>query len=264
MSIDSVMHSVVYGDSAYPSGRYTLSNGLEGLVQTGRVAGAEQAGQALLDHLRHASAPADGVATAVAVELSCQFDAQRAPEQHTPNRRASGDSVVALLCAADEELSATKVTDAVRRASTRVGRQTLSVYAQVHSRLSEQQNTQGLLELYMDHVTSRRTAGNQAVALGLIHQRHGLDAAHAVAVEMMGVAMGWASAALRLRQCDHIGAQVMVERARPLMKELAEECVEKALWMVECQDMRHIGSSSPALDLASAAHQYAPARLFMN
>ena len=234
------LQALTYADSAYPSGRYTLSHGLEGLVQAGRVRGTRQVTEVLLDHLRHTAGPGDGVATAVAVMTDD----------------------LTTLAALDHELSATKVTGELRRASTRVGRQLLQVTAQVEEQLGEEQPD--TLRTYAAAVAAKETPGNQAVAAGVIHASHGLDAATAVATELTGLAVGWAGAALRLRQCDHIGAQVAVAAAQPVIVEVAGRSVRSAHALLADGDWSLLGRASPGSDLASAAHETAPARLFMS
>lgn len=240
------LQAVTYADSAYPSGRYTLSHGLEGLVQAHRVRGADAVATVLADHLRHTAAPGDGVATAVAVVV------------------ASGgvDGGPDTLITLDHELSATKVTGELRRASTRVGRQMLQVTTDVEARLGTPQP--GILRAYAAAVAAKETPGNQAVVAGLVHASHGLTAAQAVATELTGLAVGWAGAALRLRQCDHIDAQVIITAAHPVIAELAEECVAVASDLLQSGQWRLLGRASPGSDLASASHETAPARLFMS
>ncbi|RAV32020.1 urease accessory protein UreF [Corynebacterium heidelbergense] len=268
-----LLQAVVYGDSAYPSGRYTLSYGLEGLIQTGQVAGSAAVREALEDHLCHTAAPGDGVATAAAVILSGCVDGQAglgAPAWECCDLPAA----VTALCGIDEELSATKVTEELRKASTRVGRQTLRMHREVHP---SQFRPGGLLEAYADAVSSggplgRRSPGNQAIALGLVHHSNGLSAQEAVAVELLGLAVGWSSAALRLGQCDHVGAQQIVAAAMELVEDLAGCCVSDALELLEPaqgqragpQQWAMIGRASPGADMASAVHEVAPARLFMS
>ncbi|MCJ7858820.1 urease accessory protein UreF [Corynebacterium kalidii] len=234
------LQALTYADSAYPSGRYTLSHGLEGLVQAGRVRGTRQVTDALLDHLRYTAGPGDGVATAVAttaVDLSTLVDL-------------------------DHELSATKVTHELRRASTRVGRQMLQVTGQVAGRLGEEPS--GVLRDYAAAVAAKETPGNQAVAAGVVHASHGMDGATAVATELTGLAVGWAGAALRLRQCDHIGAQVAVAASHPVIAEVTDRAVRTARDLLADGDWSLLGRASPGSDLASAAHETAPARLFMS
>ena len=236
------LQAMTYADSAYPSGRYTLSHGLEGLVQAHRVTGADAVQRVLLDHLRHTAAPGDGVATAAA---------------------ATADAAdAATLVTVDHELSATKVTHELRRASTRVGRQMLQVTTDVEARLGQEQPEP--LPSYAAAVAAKQTPGNQAVVAGLIHASHGLTPAEAVATELTGLAVGWAGAALRLRQCDHIDAQAIITAAHPVIAELAEECVAVASDLLQSGQWRLLGRASPGSDLASAAHETAPARLFMS
>lgn len=136
VNIAPLLQAVIYGDSAYPSGRYTLSHGLEGLVQQGVIQGAEQVGQALIDHLRFTAAPGDGVATAMAVMLE-----------------SGAATSLATLIALDHELSATKITEPLRKASTRVGKQTLSI----HNQVSQDSPTAGLLASYTQAIHERKT-----------------------------------------------------------------------------------------------------------
>lgn len=236
------LQAMTYADSAYPSGRYTLSHGLEGLVQAHRVTGAEEVQRVLIDHLRHTAAPGDGVATAAAA--------------------GAGDGDLDLLITLDHELSATKVTHELRRASTRVGRQMLQVTADVEARLGQDQ-PEPLLS-YAATVAAKETPGNQAVVAGLVHSSHNLTPAGAVATELTGLAVGWAGAALRLRQCDHIDAQVIITAAHPVIAELVEECVDTAGQLRASGQWHLLGRASPGSDLASAAHETAPARLFMS
>lgn len=245
--LSALLHAVTYGDSAYPSGRYTLSHGLEGLVQSSKVRGADQAGAALEGHLRHTAVPGDGVATAMAV---LQAEA-------VADGTLSLEDALDFLMRLDYELTATKITEELRKSSTRVGRQTLRVHGEVTP-------VSGVLESFSDATSRRHTPGNQAIALGLIHQSRGLDALEAVGVELIGLVIGWSSAALRLRQCDHISGQVMINRVMPLIEDRAEWAVAEARELCATGDVQHLGRASPGLDMASAAHERAPARLFMS
>lgn len=242
-----LLHAVTYGDSAYPSGRYTLSHGLEGLVQAGQVSGLQQATDALASHLRFTAAPGDGVATALSVLI-----AERVARD--PSKSQTAEEFLGHL---DHELSAIKLTEEFRRSSTRVGRQTLSVHGAVFKE-------SGLLKTFSETVSRRETPGNQAISLGLIHQSRGLSAEEAVSVELLGLAVGWSSAALRLRQCDHVGGQTMIAHVTALIAELSRAALRDAHELLDTGDFTLLGRASPGLDLASAAHERAPARLFMS
>lgn len=268
-SLLPLLQAVVYGDSAYPSGRYTLSHGLEPLVQTGRVSGAAQAAAVLRDALRSAAAPGDGVATACAALIAAGVARpEGSPAPHPSVHPSAIPEAVETLVTLDRELSATKVTEELRRASTRVGRQTLTVHRALRGSdvtgPERPREPTVLLEGYAAEVEQRRTPGNQAVVLGLIHAEHGLTPTEAVAVELLGFAVGWSSAALRLRQCDHVSGQAIVSAALTTIAESAEEAVASARELVDSGCWDHLGRASPGLDLASAYHETAPARLFLS
>ena len=258
-SLFPLLQAVIYGDSAYPSGRYTLSHGLEGLVGPGHPPGADGSGKVLDDHLRYTAGPGDAVATACAALLAT------APA----HRDRPVDDRMKELVRLDAELSATKITAELRRASTRVGRQTLMVHGQVRDRSAGEcpappRSVTDLLDVFARAARERRTAANQAVAMGLIHSANGLSPLEGVAVELLGLAVGWSSAALRLRQCDHVRAQAMVARSLPVISEVAAASVRAAEAALADGSFRLIGRASPGSDLASAAHETAPARLFMS
>src|SRR5262245_22785287 len=96
-------------DSAFPSGRYTLSHGLEAFAQDGLLdvpAAAATLEVMLTDVVRFGVAPSDGIALACA-------------------HRAVGPAGVvdqALVAQVDERLTAVKLARETREASTRTGR----------------------------------------------------------------------------------------------------------------------------------------------
>ena len=98
--------------------------------------------------------------------------------------------------------------------------------------------------------------GNQAVVAGVIHHHHGMSQTMAVACELFSLAAGVCSAAVRLRVADHISSQEVLCEVRPDIIACARRCCSSSL--------DDIGTLSPALDVASAAHETAPARLFIN
>lgn len=104
-TLDSLLVSLQLTDSAFPSGLYTLSHGLEGYAQAKQV-GADTMPALLADLLRHSVGPADATALALA---------------HRAATARDWDTVVAV----DERLQASKLNRELRLASTRTGRQML-------------------------------------------------------------------------------------------------------------------------------------------
>jgi urease accessory protein len=56
----------------------------------------------------------------------------------------------------------------------------------------------------------------------------------------------------------------MITAAHPVIAELADECAGVARELRASGGWRLLGRASPGSDLASAAHETAPARLFMS
>ncbi|MGW0086787.1 urease accessory protein UreF [Streptomyces sp. NPDC003393] len=220
-------------DSAFPSGRYTLSHGLETLVQTGRLTTPSDpaALSALLsDHLRFAVGPSDGVA------LACAHRATPAPD------RVDLESVVG----ADERLTAVKVSRESRETSARTGRALLRVATSAFGDRAVRQ--------YAREVVEGRAPGNHAVVLGVLSACLGVPRLEAVAGELFAFSASWVAAAVRLAVTDHSTAQAVLHHVRPVMSEVASSAVDKGvLGIVSC---------TPLLDVMAMRHEEAELRLF--
>ena len=220
-------------DSAFPSGRYTLSYGLEAFAQSG-VLGTPCRGSTLLtllrDCIRFGVAPSDGVALACA---------------HRATGR-DGCLDLELVTRADERLTAVKLPREAREASTRTGRALLNTAAAV---LEES----AMLE-YVERVATERSPGNHAVVLGVISARLGVPGVEAVTGELYAFSAGWVAAAVRLALIDHRTAQTLLHRVRPLTAAAAVKAVDR--------DVADISSCTPLLDVMAMRHEQAELRLF--
>lgn len=213
-------------DTAFPSGSYTLSHGLEGYAQTGAIDAA--ALPALLrDLLLHAIGPADATALALALGGSRADDWERVRE-------------------ADERLHASKLTREPRQASLRIGRQLLSVCGEV---FPSPQLTR-LDEL----VRARRSPGTQAVVTGVVYAGMGVPQEEAVAADLFAFTTSFAGAALRLRLADHRSAQALVRGAAAPIAQATRAALRGGL--------EDVGGCAPLADVMSANHELAGARLF--
>ncbi|WP_433212310.1 urease accessory protein UreF [Microtetraspora malaysiensis] len=211
-------------DSAFPSGRYTLSYGLEGLVQEGPV----DITAFLVDLLCHSAGPGDGRALVLA---------------HRAVTSGDWDALVA----ADRRLRAVKLNREIRAAATRTGRQVLDTARMVFGG--------PVPERLSDLVRAKATPGNHAVVVGALHAASGVSTENAVTGDLFSFASGVASAAVRLARIDFRQAQSILYGVR-------DEIGHAARVALAARDPHDIHSSSPAADAASAAHERAPARLF--
>jgi urease accessory protein len=220
-------------DSAFPSGRYTLSYGLEPYAQSGLIptpCPASKLLQLLRDSLTFGVGPSDGVALASA------------------HRAARGDATLDLELAgeADRRLTAVKIPRETREASRRTGRALLNAASAAFP--------DAQLHEYRALVRSGDLPGNHAIVLGLVSSLLGIPRLEAVAGELYAFSSGFATAAVRLGLTDHRTAQSVLNQARGVTAEAALRAVDG--------NVAQISSCTPLLDVMSMRHEQAEVRLF--
>ena len=228
--LDALLVSLQLTDSAFPSGMYTLSHGLEGFAQAGAV---DQDGMPLLlaDLLRHSVGPADATALALA---------------HRATVAGDWDALVAV----DQRLFATKLNRELRQASTRTGRQLLDTAV-----LALGTGPGGsALDRYAGLVAAKRAPGCQPVAVAVVHAANGVPAAQAVASDLFAFCSSFVGAALRLRLTDHRRAQIALRAAAPVIREVTAAALAR--------ELPDLGGCAPLADVMSARHERAEARMF--
>ncbi|MEV7011049.1 urease accessory UreF family protein [Streptosporangium sp. NPDC051022] len=227
MNITSLLAQLQLTDSAFPSGLYTLSHGLEGYVQSGLVDPEDLPGL-LADLLRHSAGPGDATALVLAHRAVIQDD---------------WDGLVA----ADRRLHAIKLNHELRAAATRTGHQVLETAARVFGG--------PVVDRLASLVRERATPGNHAVVVGAVHAALGVPEAQAVAGDLFAFSCSWTGAAVRLGRVDFRRAQAILYGAHP-------EIARAAATALAARSPHDIHGSVPLADTVSAAHERAPARLF--
>src|SRR5918999_784338 len=228
--VASLLSLLQLSDSAFPSGRYTLSYGLEAFAQNGQLRGASSLLQLLADGIRLVVAPSDGVA------LAC---AHRATG-------ADGALDLEVVTRADERLTAVKLVREAREASMRTGRALLASATAAFGSTA--------LGDYAVRVENGDSPGNHSVVLGALSARLGVARVDALTGELFAFSAGWASAAVRLGLIDHRAAQRLLHRVRAVSVDAARRAVDR--------DVRHISSSGPLQDVMSMRHEHAELRMF--
>lgn len=225
-ALGPLLVSLQLTDSAFPSGFYTLSHGLEGFAQEGAV----EAGTLLVlleDLLRHSVGPADATALVLA-------------------HRAASAGRWEAVAGTDRRLYAAKLNREMRLASTRTGRQLLDLAEEVFGGPG--------IAAYRRQVADRRAPGTQAVAAGVVGAATGVPVRQAAAADLFAFCASFAGAALRLRLTDHRRAQVLLRQIAPVIEEVTEEALVR--------ESADIGGTAFAADAMSARHERAEARLF--
>ncbi|MDO4909669.1 MAG: urease accessory UreF family protein [Corynebacterium sp.] len=206
-------NALQWADTAFPSGRYTLSNGLEGVSQAWDSVDVREF---LKSSLHYSFATTDLAAICLAWETT-------------------GHKELEFL---NSVLGATRTVESVFRASVRVGKQMLFMAGELGLKVEAPKEC------------------HQAIAAALIHKANGLSLEEACEVEVFAYISQTASAAVRLGLVDFIEAQRIIKE---LMAE-APECIQIAM----STGIEGLGSQVPFLEIASARHEHADARLFMN
>jgi urease accessory protein len=232
VDLDKVVSLLQLSDSAFPTGRYAHSYGLEAFLQHGLLGVPSPPStlcDLLSDTIQFAVAPSDGVA------LAC---AHRAV---TPK----GEADLVSVTETDLRLTAVKLPREMRQASTSTGRALIrAAKALVGSGLSD----------YEQLIDGGHVPGNHAVVLGLVSACVGVRIAQAVAGELYAFSASWVAAATRLGLTDHLTAQALLHRTNPVVATCAITTAAR--------EVDDISSCAPFVDLMSMRHEQADIRLF--
>jgi urease accessory protein len=225
---DILLAALQLADSAFPSGAYTLSHGLETLLEDGIVRDVDDIGRCLRATLMGRAAPGD---------LAALMAAHRAadPEVDLPS-----------ILAIDQRLAATKLAAEDRDGSRRVGGR-LVVEA---ARLASSPALDGL----RDAIATGSTPGTAAVAFGVAANALGIPPRAAAIAAGNALATALLSAAVRLGRMGHGDLQRLLRAAAPTIR--------RAVDVAEATDWHALRPSTPGFDIAIARHETATGRLF--
>jgi urease accessory protein len=228
--VSRLLVSLQLSDSAFPSGFYTMSHGLEGFRQQGLVA-PDGVADLLGDLLSAAIGPGDATALARAHDAVLVGD---------------WDAVIQI----DRLLFASKLNAELRIASTRSGRQLADIAGEAFA------GTAGEADIaeWAARVKAKESPGCQPVVTAVCYAASGVPVVEAVASDLFAFAVSFVGAALRLRLTDHRGAQVILRRAQPVIEAVTADAVARPV--------SDIGGFAPVADIMSARHERAEARLF--
>ena len=219
-------------DSAFPSGAYTLSHGLETLVADRVVADESDLRDVIRVHLLARLAWSDLVVVGAA---------------HAVAKAAAGDSG-ARITAMDRRLTASKLAADDRRASERVG---LRLATEV-----ERFAPSVALGAFLNAIREGRSPGNAAVSFGLAGATLGAGRRETMLAAASSSVSGLVSAGVRLGVIGHGAAQRLVSAA-------AQDIVA-AVDRAEALDPHDLRPSAPQLEVALARHETADVRLFVS
>ena len=197
MKASPLLAALQLGDSAFPSGAFTQSYGLETLVAERAVLSASDVEAVLAAHLRHRLAKSD---------LPAMLAAHRAAT-HTD---------VDLVIRIDAALTAIKMTREERQASHRMGARLMT-------------ETRRLAP----HPILESSPENAAVAFALAGLAMGLSARESAFTYAYSFASSLVSASMRLLRIGHGEAQAALRRSHPEIERAVDDA-ETVPWEALC------------------------------
>jgi urease accessory protein len=222
--VNGLLRALPHADSAFPSGGFAFSNGIEGLALLGAPLDRSGLGNVVAATIRHRWACADRVA------LVHVFRANN----------------LGAVAAVDEAVEAATLAEPLRTGSKRNGQALLAA----HARLA----TPSALE-YRSWIDAGHAYGHLPVVQGLVWRSLGITEQHAIAISGYTTAASLVAAAVRLGHIGAIEAQAVLGAALRVVEEVAEDDIPSDV---------EIASFTPWLDIAAARQSRAQVRLFSN
>lgn len=226
MSVESLalIRLLQVSDSAFPSGAFAFSSGLETLANEDRIKDA--------DHVRD-------ILTGQILPRWASFDR---PFLHAAHAAGSNAGRLAEI---DDRCHLQNSADRLAQASRRIGRSLLSVHARI--------GTPGAAEYraFIDNPTQRDTAGYEPVVQGLVGAGLGLSVEQTELGALHNATMAFISAAVRLGRLGAIEAQSVLSAASGQMADVLDALVPP-----------RPGAFSPYAEIAALRRNTAQAALF--
>jgi urease accessory protein len=214
-----------HADSAFPSGGFAFSSGIEGLANLGTDLGARGLTDVVSMILCHRWATSDRIALALAYRAAADLD---------------------RLAQIDADIEATTLVESFRTGSRRNGGALLAAHVRIA--------TPGAAELRAA-IRSERLLGHLPVVQGMLWRALGLQEDEAIAVSAHQTAAGLVTAAIRLGCIGAIEAQIALGHALDAAAAVSAVPVEPGA---------ELHSFVPLVEIAAMTHARADLRLFAN
>jgi urease accessory protein len=215
-------------DSAFPTGAFAHSGGLETYTQAEQVKTPADLAQVIAAKLA-ASATTDMIVIHEAMSACDVRDYARLTEL-------------------DFLSAASKPAKETRQSSEKIGRRMLD---SVLNLMSDER-----LLFYRGEITAGRAPGHHAVIHGLVCAALQLDPKAALLAFGYGLAANQTSASLKLMSIGQTQAQVVLGASQAIIENTTDTALTKTL--------DDFGSFSPALDIRAMHHEYLFRRLFIS
>jgi urease accessory protein len=220
--VSNLLTILQHADSAFPSGSFAFSNGIEGLAAMNAPLDRTGLQNVVAMALRHRWATSDRVAVALAHRAGDDFD---------------------KAAQIDQTVEAATLAEPLRSGSKRNGNALLAA----HVRLG----TQGAADL-RSQIDAGKAHGHLPIVQGFVWRARGMSETDALAVSSYSTASGLIAAAVRLGRIGAVEAQAVLAALLPTIAELSAPVAPDA----------KIESFVPWIDAATSRQARAHLRLF--
>ena len=215
-------------DSFFPSGLYTMSNGLETVFDEKRITTVDEIQEFMHTIITHQVGPVDCVALLNAYDF------------------AKDDDVKGII-KCDKALHSMKLVKESRDVSCRVGSQMIKCVMA----FSDNQT----LKKFFDMVTENQSPSTHPVVSGVCSYVLGIKRNSAAYMMIYGTCVSVVGAALRLGMLDHIQSQKILHNLKPTITQTVEQYKNQIL-----QDMWQF---APEYDIIQMTHEQKFSKMFI-
>ena len=219
-------------DSFFPTGMYTMSNGLEALFYSKEkklIAKPDVLLNLLKVFIENQIGPADCTALGAAYE---QIIKNNIPK----------------LIEVDNVIFSMKLIEEIRNASSRSGTQLLRC---VGSFITDDK----LLNEYLKAVSSKKATGVFPVAMAVSAHSLGIARNKAALIMLYGFTVSMVGAALRMGMLQHFDGQMIIHRLRDVLVTTIRSNINRPL--------TGIWQFAPGIDLIQISHEKMPSKMFI-
>jgi urease accessory protein len=215
-------------DSFFPTGMYSMSNGLEAIFYSGRKIKAEELRELVKTYLEYQIGPADCTALANAYEHAVKFNLPK-------------------LLEVDRAIFSMKLVQEIRDASIRSGTQLV--------RCIRSFSDNKILGQYDDAIRSGRAFGPYPVALAVAANAFLIPKEKAALVMLYSFSVSIVGAALRLGMLQHFDGQKVIDELKPTIVKVTKANINRPI--------EGMWQFAPSIDIIQISHERMTSKMFI-
>lgn len=215
-------------DSFFPTGMYSMSNGLEAIFYSGKKMKADELRELIATLIQYQIGPADCTALGNAYEQAAKFNL---PE----------------LLEVDRAIFSMKLVQEIRDASIRSGTQLV--------RCIRSFSDNRILCQYEDAIRSGRAFGPYPVALAVAANTFLIPKRKAALIMLYSFSVSIVGAALRLGMLQHFDGQKLIDQLKPPILKVIKENIDRPL--------EGMWQFAPSIDIIQISHERMNSKMFI-